>query len=51
MKRLHESLVSDCPTLKLCPLHWDIHLRETNEWVNGLDHELFPSAEKTAEIG
>ncbi len=49
MKRLHESLVSDCPTLKLCPLHWDIHLRETNEWVNG--HELFPSAEKTAEIG
>ena len=49
MKRLHESLVSDCPTLKLCPLHWDIRLHDTNEWLKGLDHELFPSAEKTAE--
>jgi hypothetical protein len=44
MKRLRERLITDCPTLKLCPLHWDIRLRDTNERVDGLDSALFPSA-------
>lgn len=32
-KRLLKYLESDCPTLKLCPLHWKVRLRDSKEWI------------------
>ncbi len=45
LERLRSRISSECPTLELCPLHWDVELRDSGEGVDGLDRELFSSAE------
>jgi len=45
LDRLRERVIRECRTLKLCPLHWDVTLRDTNEVIHGLDRELFSPAE------
>ena len=44
LDRLRERVINECRTLKLCPLHWDVTLRDTNEVIHGLDRELFSPA-------
>lgn len=47
-RRLRRRINNECPTLELCPLHWDIRLRDTNEHIDGLDRDLFSSPDETA---
>ena len=49
VQRLRKRITNECPTLELCPLHWNIRLRAMNEHVDGLDRDLFPLADETAE--
>lgn len=44
LTRLRDRINRECPTLKQCPLHWQVVLREPGERVEGLDHELFRPA-------
>jgi hypothetical protein len=46
LDRLRERVINECPTLNLCPLHWDVTLRDTNEEIDGLDCELFPPVQE-----
>lgn len=46
--RLRTRLIEDCPTLKTCTLEWHIRLHDSNENVDGFDHELFPPPENKA---
>ena len=46
LKRLRDRITEECQALRLCPLHWDLKLRDTNEQIRGLDRALFPSVEE-----
>ncbi len=45
LERLRERILTECPTLPRCPLHWDIQLRDSGERLVDLDDALFPSDE------
>jgi hypothetical protein len=34
--------------VKLCPLHWNVTLRDTKQKIDGLDRDLFDTGEQTA---
>ena len=48
--RLRQRIFRECPTLKFCPLHWDVRLRDTNDHVNGVDRELFSSSDDAEQV-
>jgi hypothetical protein len=41
LSRLRDRIESKCHVVKLCPLHWDVTLREPGQRIVGLDSELF----------
>ncbi len=43
---LREQILAECPTLSLCPLHWDLEIQ--GEAIQGLDSELFPPPDSAA---
>jgi hypothetical protein len=47
MQRLRKRIANECPTLKLCALHWNVRQRGTNEHIHGLDRDLFPLSDET----
>ncbi len=46
LRQFRHRILSECPTLKLCPLHWDVRIQD--DVIQGLDLQLFPRNESDA---
>lgn len=49
LQRLRTQIAHKCPALNLCALHWNVRQRDTNEYLIGLDRDLFPAFNETGE--
>ena len=48
LNSLRTRLLSECPTLTRCPLHWDVRVGETTERLDGLDRDVFAPKDQSS---
>ncbi|QDU45177.1 hypothetical protein Mal52_36670 [Symmachiella dynata] len=46
LERLRNRILTECPTLKRCALHWNLTLHDSGHRIDSPDRELFPSTEE-----
>jgi hypothetical protein len=49
LDRLRARIITECPAVGGCVLHWDVTLRDPAQRINGLDSQLFGTGGATAE--